>query len=79
MKKRRRITEIPGGNNCPKCGKQMQRVEHGSDWKPKASQPYYFRYWDKCAPCKHMQHYEVAKVMLTEPDPLHAEYREIMR
>lgn len=57
----------------------MKRYEHGPLWKPKEGQPYYFRYWDKCSRCLHLQHYEVAKVLLIEEDvagdPLTEEYR----
>lgn len=72
--------EIEGGIPCPKCSEPMQRVEHNERWVPKKDQPFYFRYWDKCVPCRHIQHYESAKVMLDKPDdPLTDEYREIMR
>lgn len=66
LKKARHVGE---GSPCPKCGQTMRRCEHGPEWKPRADQPYYFAYWDKCRPCGHMQHYEAAKVTLIE-DPL---------
>lgn len=68
MESLRNNVEIEGGKPCPKCGKDMQRVEHGDGWKPKMGQPYCFRYWDKCASCRHIQHYEAAKVPLIEED-----------
>jgi hypothetical protein len=53
---------IGDGFECPKCNKAMQRREH-KEMTPKIlSQPYYFAFWDCCTPCRHMQHYEEAKV-----------------
>lgn len=82
-KKMLRGTVFAGmGENCRKCGKRMKRFEHAPDWKPKANQPYYFRFWDKCS-CKMLQHYEWAKVWVAsddiEGDPLIAEYRAIVQ
>ncbi len=87
-KKNRRIKRsVPDGigNPCPKCSKPMERMKHGPTWKLKKDQPYYFRYWDRCRPCHHIQHYETAKVMLSsktgapaQGDNLTAEYREII-
>lgn len=54
--------EIGEGELCPKCGKMMKRFEHGRDWKPKLMQPYHFAFWDRCIACRHVQHYEAAKV-----------------
>lgn len=81
-KRRKKTIEIGVGENCPKCRRSMKRYEHGENWKPKSSQPYYFRFWDKCAPCKHLQHYEKAKVNLAaseDAENLDAEFRELMR
>lgn len=50
-----------GGLACPKCNRSMQRLMHGPDWRPRADQAYWFKYWDYCQPCRHVQHYEVAK------------------
>lgn len=78
----KRTVEIGAGNACPKCRRQMVRSEHGPSWKPKQNQPYYFNYWDKCRRCHHVQHYEVAKVMLVEEgastDPLTEEFKAVM-
>ena len=59
---------VAGGEPCPKCRLPMQRCEHGERWVPKAAQPYYFRYWDRCLECRHLQHYEAAKVRLDYVD-----------
>lgn len=70
MPKRKKSTVLVGaGERCRKCRGQMERFGHGHLWKPKQTQPYYFRYWDKCR-CGMLQHYEAAKVMLVdEPEP----------
>ncbi len=62
----KKTVEISGGGFCPKCKELMQRVKHGPNWKPKDRQPYYFAYWDKCRNCRHMQHYEIAKVLTND-------------
>jgi hypothetical protein len=62
----RQRSKISGGEFCPKCKLIMQRYEHGQNWKPKADQPYYFKFWDICTPCAHFQHYEAAKVHVAE-------------
>jgi hypothetical protein len=58
---KRTVKEIVGGLSCPKCGKTMQRYEHAGTWVPHPWK-YHFSYWDRCMPCRHMQHYEAAKV-----------------
>ena len=68
MKAKKQRRGIEGGNKCPKCDRPMQRYEHNQNWAPKARQPYYFSYWDSCEKCRHVQHYEAAKVHLVE-DP----------
>ena len=55
---------IEGGEPCPKCALPMQRCTHGEQWRPKVGQPYYFRFWDRCLKCKHLQHYESAKTWI---------------
>jgi len=55
---------IGNGNDCPKCSNPMQRCRHKAEWKPKPRQPHYFQYWDRCRDCRHVQHYECAKVNL---------------
>lgn len=47
---------IEGGQKCPKCLKQMQRFRHSAGDEPQ-NQQYYYRYWDRCIPCSHIQHY----------------------
>jgi hypothetical protein len=49
------------GNPCPKCGVTMKRYEHEPNWFPKVG-GYGFKYWDRCWPCGHIQHYAEAKV-----------------
>ena len=66
------LTLVEGGEPCPKCALPMQRCAHGEKWQPKVGQPYYFRFWDRCLRCKHIQLYEVAKVYLEGP-PQNAE------
>jgi hypothetical protein len=56
------VDRVPGGLDCPKCGDPMQRCAHGSSWKPGANQMVYYKYWDRCPPCRHLQHYNDAKV-----------------
>ncbi len=52
---------LGNGGLCPKCNQPMQRLGHGKGYQPRPGQMYYFSYWDKCGPCKHLQHYEAAK------------------
>jgi len=56
---------IGKGGRCPKCLKLMGRYKHPDGWKPKVTQPFYFSFWDKCVPCRYLQHYEEAKVFLS--------------
>lgn len=56
------------GRLCPKCSRPMRRLAHGLNWRPKAAQPYYYAYWDHCKPCRHIQHYEAAKIWV-DPKP----------
>jgi hypothetical protein len=60
MKRIRRVRLGPGAP-CPKCHRQMDRFEHGPDWQPRPHH-YYFRYWDTCSPCGHVQLYHGARV-----------------
>ena len=57
------------GKLCPKCSRSMLRKQHPAGWKPKPTQPYFFEYWDICKKCRHIQHYEEAKVFLGEVRP----------
>ena len=67
------------GAKCPKCPKNMLRYEHKSAWQPKANQPYYFKYWDVCSPCRHTQLYESAKVYLKTEPKLYAQVIDQLR
>jgi hypothetical protein len=80
--KSKRVTD---GAKCPKCPRMMERRQHLEKWKPKPHQPFYFSYWDVCTPCRHIQHYEAAKIWVgvVEPEPipgaeLDAEFRAVM-
>ena len=42
------------GEKCPKCSRPMERRTHSG--KPKTS--FFFKKWDYCTNCKHVQHYE---------------------
>ncbi len=75
--RRNKPPSVGPGDLCARCGSIMDRVVHHPDWKPREGQPYYFRYWDKCG-CGMLQHYEAAKVHITEENPLDAEYRQVM-
>lgn len=55
---------VGNGGKCPKCRNPMLRCEHKENWAPRKNQPFYFRYWDKCKKCRHIQHYESAKIHL---------------
>lgn len=70
------------GADCPKCDHPMLRFRHPDGFVPKKAQPYYFAWWDVCRPCRHIQHYEEAKVYV---DPnreqlarMNSEYRAIV-
>ena len=59
-KEKRKYVVLEGcGLNCPKCSKQMERRERS--FIPK-KQDCYYREWDYCRGCKHLQHYEHFKV-----------------
>lgn len=47
---------------CPKCGKIMQTRTHKQITQKLLAQPYYCMYWCYCVPCRHLQHYENAKI-----------------
>lgn len=40
----------------------MQRRSHASLTTKILKQPYYFKEWDYCRRCKHVQHYEEFKI-----------------
>jgi bacterioferritin-associated ferredoxin len=54
------------GSQCPKCHRAMERRQHKPEWKPRTN--YWFEWWDYCVPCRHVQHYEVAKVWQRQPE-----------
>lgn len=58
---KRATKAIEGGENCRKCGRQMQRFEHAGSWQPVPRRDH-FLFWDRCNPCRHLQHYEIARV-----------------
>ena len=70
---------IGSGEDCPKCGNKMGRFEHGKTWQPRANQPYYFKYWDRCVPCGHIQHYECAKTFVTPNDYVRSKVYDQLR
>ena len=46
------------GEDCPKCYQPMERRA----WiKPPHTRTYYYKEWDVCHKCKHIQHYEQYK------------------
>ena len=58
----RKYESIGEGLDCPKCSKPMERREHRFISEKILKQPYYFREWDYCKPCGHLQHYEDKKI-----------------
>lgn len=43
---------------CPKCRQPMQRRKHQ---EPPLGRAYFYKEWDYCRPCLHVQHYEEYK------------------
>jgi hypothetical protein len=66
VSKRKKAIRAGAGGMCPKCKLVMQRFEHPEAWRPKANQPYFFKYWDICKGCRRIQMYEIAKVYCDE-------------
>lgn len=64
-KKSKKAVRVGTGGTCPKDFSRMGRFEHPPGWQPRPGQPYYFRSWDICRKCGHIQHYEQNKVMVT--------------
>ncbi len=62
MSKKQKSVWVGKGKACPKCRKHMERFKHPPEWEPRSDQPYWFSYWDICTSCRHIQHYEAAKV-----------------
>ncbi len=48
------------GGACPKCRAIMSRYRHPVGFVPKLGRGY-FRYWDICSSCGHLQNYKKAK------------------
>lgn len=57
-----KYVNVGEGEQCPKCGQPMQHREHKQGDTKILKQPFYFREWDYCRPCGHIQHYEHYKV-----------------
>lgn len=55
---KRKIKIIGTGNDCPKCGKPMERRAHNLPPKDKT---WFYTKWDICVRCRHIQHYEEFK------------------
>ena len=53
-KRRKRHILIGEGDECPKCFKLMERRGH----KETPGKTWYYKKWDYCQPCRHVQHYE---------------------
>ena len=54
------------GKPCPKCQQTMKRFGHPDDWTPRPGRNFFW-YWDRCMPCRHIQHYEEARVVDSRP------------
>ena len=48
--------------NCKNCKKIAEKRTHKEITEKHLKQPYYFKEWDYCRNCKHVQHYEDMKV-----------------
>lgn len=59
----KKYVAIGDGEQCPKCQSPMERREHDTIREKQKNAPYYFKTWDYCWKCHHLQHYEWAKVM----------------
>lgn len=47
------------GEKCPKCFQEMEHRKHPPHWVNRKS--YYYKEWDYCKKCNHVQHYEKYK------------------
>lgn len=63
--KPQRRRKIAGGETCRKCEVFMQRYEYAETWRPPPGKGFY-RFWDHCPICGHVQHYGPAYVA---PEP----------
>jgi hypothetical protein len=57
----RDAVKTTGGAPCPKCKRPMQRYKHSPQWSPMPGRGFY-KWWDRCEPCAHFQHYATAYV-----------------
>jgi len=53
--------------DCPKCGRMMERRSHGVNETSYKNKAYYYTEWDYCPQCKHVQHYEKFKIKPLAP------------
>lgn len=57
--KLRKYARVKGiGNLCPKCKKPMERRER---IYPPDNKTYFYKEWDYCKDCSHIQHYDEYK------------------
>lgn len=61
-KRKKRVSIICDGLDCPKCNRPMQRRKHSSITPKELKKAYYFSEWDYCVSCKHIQLYEKYKI-----------------
>jgi hypothetical protein len=62
---KKKLSRVPvsGGEICFKCRSiHMQRFNHVAEFKPRDTQPYYYKWWDICPRCKFSVYSEQAKV-----------------
>lgn len=50
------------GDDCPKCGRKMERRAHGPNETKHLKKMYYYSQWDVCSSCRYIQHCEKFKV-----------------
>jgi hypothetical protein len=63
MPKAKKYEVLDSGEDCPKCKEPMQRREHKNILEKQKNALYYFREWDYCLRCSHLQHYNHFKVV----------------
>lgn len=62
-----RHKDLGKGNKCPHCSKVMERRGHLETDTKHLLKSYYFKEWDYCRPCRHVQHYDMFKVWNNTP------------
>ncbi len=66
------------GEVCPVCKwTTMCRMTHPKNWRPKRPFQNYFIFWDFCAVCRRVQHYEQNRRIADENGNLATEQMEI--